>query len=97
MTQANIVDALRRIGAFVTCTHAIGKGFPDLVFLYQGTWYVAECKNSFLGWKLTTSQKKFHLETRERDGQVLIFDGPESVILWASRINQIHVKQKRSA
>jgi hypothetical protein len=33
--QAEIVKALRQVGASVGHTHEVGKGFPDIVFLLR--------------------------------------------------------------
>ena len=44
--QAEIVDALRRIGAHVQPLHTVGQGCPDLLVSHKGRWYVIECKDS---------------------------------------------------
>ena len=88
LTQKGIVETLRKLGAFVVHLHTVGRGTPDLLVLYRGVYFLAECKSGFLGWKLTEAQKDFHREVRDRGGEVVIFDGPESVTLWASRVNR---------
>jgi Holliday junction resolvase len=41
----DIVDALRKIGAKVKSTAAVGSGFPDLVVGYKGDLYLLEIKD----------------------------------------------------
>jgi hypothetical protein len=43
--QHAIVKALRAAGAIVQPIHEIGKGCPDLLVAFNGTWYVVEVKN----------------------------------------------------
>lgn len=43
--QPEIVAALRKIGATVTSTAGIGKGFPDLAVGYRGVNYFFEVKD----------------------------------------------------
>ena len=42
--QADIVRALRKIGATVTLLHQVGSGCPDLLVSFRQRWYVMECK-----------------------------------------------------
>jgi len=42
-TEAEIIRALRAIGAFVVQCH--GAGTPDLVVLYRSRWFVMEIKS----------------------------------------------------
>ena len=44
--QAEIVRALRDVGASVTCTHEIGHGFPDLAVGFRGITLLLEVKSS---------------------------------------------------
>jgi len=53
-THAEIVAALRSVGATVQSLAAIGKGCPDLLVSYRGCWYVMECKSP--GGSLTPDQ-----------------------------------------
>jgi Holliday junction resolvase len=43
--QREIVKALRKIGASVYVTSAVGAGFPDLVVGYCGRNWLIECKD----------------------------------------------------
>jgi hypothetical protein len=43
-TQAEIVDALRRVGAFVWDCSRLGGGFPDLFVAFRGEAFLLECK-----------------------------------------------------
>ena len=52
--QKEIVDALRKIGAEVTITSELGKGFPDIVVSYRGKWFMIEIKD---GDKVPSKQK----------------------------------------
>lgn len=47
-TQPAIVDALRKIGAFVQPLHTVGHGCPDLAVWYRHTWSMLELKNGAL-------------------------------------------------
>lgn len=52
--QPEIVEALRGVGATVTSTHMVGKGFPDLVVGFRGKNYLIEVKD---GNKVPSKQK----------------------------------------
>jgi Holliday junction resolvase len=52
--QPEIVKALRKVGAEVTITSALGGGFPDIVVSHQGNWYMVEIKD---GDKVPSAQK----------------------------------------
>jgi len=43
--QTAIVTALRKVGASVFITSAVGRGFPDLVCVYGGRAVFLECKD----------------------------------------------------
>ncbi|MEM8616770.1 MAG: hypothetical protein AAGF20_07525 [Pseudomonadota bacterium] len=62
--QAEIVKALRQVGATVTPTHTVGGGFPDIVVGYQGATYALEIKD---GTKLPSAQKLTEDEQRWHD------------------------------
>lgn len=47
-TQAEIVAALRQLGASVTPIHALGHGVPDLLVGWRQRWYVLEVKDGTL-------------------------------------------------
>lgn len=61
--QATIVNGLRRAGATVAVTSAVGAGFPDLVVGYRGRNFLLEIKDGEKipsRRKLTTDQVRFH-------------------------------------
>lgn len=43
--QKEIVTALRAVGASVSLTHTLGRGFPDLVVGFRGINYLMEIKD----------------------------------------------------
>ena len=53
-TQAAIVDALHAAGAFVQSLATVGRGTPDLLVAFRGTWHTLECKSK--GGRLTDDQ-----------------------------------------
>lgn len=57
INQTEIVEYLRSIGASVSITSAIGKGFPDLVVGFKGRNYLVEVKTP--KGKLTEDQYAF--------------------------------------
>ncbi len=70
--QAEIVKALRMVGASVAPMHGAGEGFPDLVVGYMGRNYLIEVKDGDKppsARALTQAQVKWHGEWR---GQVNI-------------------------
>ena len=65
--QAEIVEALRAVGASVHTTHAVGDGFPDLSVGYRGMNFFIEVKDGAKPpskRKLTDDQLKWHQEWR---------------------------------
>jgi len=61
--QPEIVAALRRLGASVAHTHAVGQGFPDLVAGYAGRTVLIEVKDGSKppsARKLTPDEAEFH-------------------------------------
>lgn len=60
--QTDIVDALRKVGASVAITSAVGDGFPDLVVGHRGRNFLLEIKDGDKPpsrWKLTKAEQKF--------------------------------------
>jgi len=61
--QADIVSALRRVGAHVCDLSAAGKGIPDLIVYFRGELRFLELKDGSKppsARKLTPAQKAFH-------------------------------------
>jgi hypothetical protein len=74
--QAEIVKALRQIGASVTITAGLGDGFPDLAIGYQGVNHLAEVKASPRE-KLTEDERAWHTAWR---GNAWLFYDPEQAV-----------------
>jgi len=82
-THAPIRDALRRIGATVLDTHAMGEGFPDLVVGYRKRTTLIECK-----WRRPTREGGSHGESqlqrelREswRGADWIVVDSPDEAL-----------------
>lgn len=65
----SIVAGLRKSGAAVQSIAAIGKGAPDLLVAFGGTWYVAEIKDGSKPpsrQRLTTAEEFWHEEFSQR-------------------------------
>jgi len=63
--QDQVVSALRAAGAKVQSLAAVGKGVPDLLCQYEGTFYLIEVKDGRKTpsqRKLTDDQVKWHSE-----------------------------------
>jgi hypothetical protein len=60
--HAEIVRALRGIGAFVQSLADVGNGCPDLLVSFRGKWFVFEVKSP--GGKLTPDEARWHNEAR---------------------------------
>jgi hypothetical protein len=61
--QAEIVKALRRVGATVQPLHTVGDGCPDLLVGYRGTNHLLELKDGSKppsARQLTDDQKRWH-------------------------------------
>lgn len=61
--QIQVVSALRAAGASIQSLSAVGKGVPDLLCKYQGTFYLIEVKDGQKppsARKLTPDQVKWH-------------------------------------
>ena len=83
-TDANhkeIVDAIRKIPFLsVFSTHAIGKGFPDIVIGYKGINYLVEIKDGAKTKsqkKLTEDEIKFH---QSWFGQIIVCECVKDVL-----------------
>lgn len=77
-----IVSALRKIGAKVFSTAAIGKGFPDLVVGYRGDLFLLEIKD---GSKppskrnLTPDEAKFMQEWKGISHIGIVYDAEDAI------------------
>jgi hypothetical protein len=72
--QSDIVARLREVGASVTPTHEIGRGFPDLAIGFRGVTYLAEVKDGSKPKsrrRLTPDEAEWHSTWR---GQVAIVE-----------------------
>ncbi len=70
--QAEIVDALRKVGCTVQPLHAVGQGVPDLLVGYRGNNVLIEVKDGSKppsARKLTPDQVNWHGDWR---GQVVV-------------------------
>lgn len=78
--QADIVAALRKIGASVQPLHAVGQGCPDLLVGWRGMNTVLELKDGNKppsARKLTKDQEEWHANWR---GQVAVVETVEQAI-----------------
>lgn len=78
--QTAIVSAFRKLGATVSITSALGKGFPDLVVGYRGQNFLVEIKD---GSKLPSAQKLTPDETKWHEtwrGQITIIRSVDDVL-----------------
>lgn len=65
--HSEIVAALRKIGATVTSTAGVGKGFPDLAVGWRGMTLLLEVKDGSKppsAKQLTDDERKWHAEWR---------------------------------
>lgn len=72
--QAEIVRALRAVGAVVTSTASAGSGFPDLAVGYRGKTFLLEVKDGSRPpseRRLTPAQEEWHAAWR---GQVAVVE-----------------------
>ena len=78
--QAEIVDALRGVGASVQPLHAVGAGCPDLLVGFMGYNWLMEVKDGDKppsARKLTKDQIKWHGEWQ---GQACIVENAEQAL-----------------
>ena len=73
--QAEIIAALRGVGASVTSLHRVGQGCPDLLVSFRGEWYLIECKSP--GGHLTPAEAKW---IREQQAQVFVVYGIDDAL-----------------
>ncbi len=88
--QAEIVDALRKLGVSVWSTAALGKGFPDLVCGYRGKNYLFEVKD---GAKPLSARKLTEDEARffgSWNGQVNVIESIDDALIFLGLSNASH-------
>lgn len=91
-TQTEIVKALRKLGATVAVTSALGDGFPDLVVGWRGVNHLVEVKNGSLSpskRELTPDEEKFHATWR--GAPVVTLESADGSIEWILRLNERRV------
>lgn len=84
--QAEIVRALRGIGASVVCTHTLGQGMTDLVVDYHGRTCLMEIKDPLQPpskRRLTPAQAEFHAAWT---GPIYTVETPEEAVLCVTRL-----------
>ncbi len=74
--QAEIVDALRKVGATVQLLHQVGAGCPDILAGFRGQNHLLEIKTA--DGRLTGDQAEWLLVWR---GQVAIVRTPEEALV----------------
>ena len=78
--QAQIVGALRDVGASVQPLHTVGKGCPDLAVGFKGRNYFLEAKDGSLSpsrRKLTPDQEEWHRTWR---GHVVVVNSVDEAL-----------------
>lgn len=76
--QAEIVDALRAIGATVITLHAVGEGVPDLLVGAYGKTHLLEIKNRTARGRLTPRQVQWVADWRGADVHI-VYDVAEAL------------------
>jgi Holliday junction resolvase len=72
--QAEIVKALRDVGAHVRPTHMVGAGFPDLVAVFRGVVYLIEIKDGKKipsKRRLTADEQAYHVLVAQQGGYTI--------------------------
>lgn len=82
--QAEIVKALRGMGATVLDLHTVGKGCPDLAVGSMGVTYLIEIKRGPKE-KLTKDQEYFF---RDWKGEITIIYSVEMAIDWLQKVTK---------
>lgn len=81
--QAEIVEALRQVGATVQPLHFAGRGIPDLICGYRGANYLLEVKDGrrpASKRQLTSDEAQWHEEWRGQVAVVASVDDALTVI-----------------
>ncbi|MDD4986141.1 MAG: hypothetical protein PHQ43_10210 [Dehalococcoidales bacterium] len=74
--QAEIMAALRKVGASVQSLHEVGRGCPDLVVGYHGHNYLMEVKMPFQ--ILNAAEEAWHVKWK---GQVAVVYGVKEALV----------------
>ena len=85
--QAEIVEALRDIGAGVAVTSDLGNGFADIVVGWQGNNWLFEIKDFSKppsARRLTPAEKKFH-DTWRVHGQIDVITSFDDALQYLTR------------
>lgn len=80
ITQAEIVDALKKAGATVQHLHSVGQGCPDLLVGFRRQNFVLECKpniGSPSKRELRPNQQEWHDGWK---GSVAVVETPEAAL-----------------
>ncbi|MDQ6968710.1 MAG: hypothetical protein Q9M14_08530 [Mariprofundaceae bacterium] len=64
INQAEIVAALRQVGATVQHLHGVGQGCPDLLIGFRSENYLIEVKTKSKASKLNALQERWHSDWR---------------------------------
>jgi Holliday junction resolvase len=83
LNQKEIVDALRKSGVQVECTHGVGSGFPDLVCGWRGKTVLIEVK--YGNDQLNAAQKLWHEKWAGQVGVARTFEEAMKIVLENSK------------
>lgn len=78
--HAEVIAALRKVGAEVTSLHQVGGGVPDLLVSYRNRWWLLEVKDGTKppsARQLTAEQRKWFARQR---ADVWVVTSPEEAI-----------------
>ena len=75
----DICATLRRLGATVVSTAALGHAFPEAVVGYRGHNYLIRIKDARKRWELDNDQEDFHSSWK---GQIVIIDSIDAAVEW---------------
>lgn len=84
--QAEIVEALRAVGATVQLLHTVGNGCPDVVCGYRGKNYLFEIKDGERNRNRLTLDEQLWIETWE--GQVEVVCDPSDALTAIGAVDQ---------
>lgn len=82
--DAEIVAALKKLGAEIVDLSQVGRGIPDKLVWYKQRFHLVEIKyKGRFGWKRTEAQKKF---LKQYSMPVVTIDSIDSAIMWARNV-----------